>query len=80
MVLARQGNFGEALPVLNDAVAMDPTQPGALGYRGNVYATQGKLAEAEADFLRALTLSPDDPAATRGLQYVRQQQRVRQAP
>ena len=80
MVLARQGNFGEALPILNDAVAMDPTQPAALGYRGNVYATQGKLAEAEADFLRALTLSPDDPAATRGLQYVRQRQRVRQEP
>lgn len=76
MVLARAGNFDEALPLLNEAIERDPMQPAVYGYRGNVYATQGKLADAEADFRRALTLSPDDPAATRGMQYVQQQQRA----
>ena len=76
MVLAREGKFDEALPLLDEAIALEGHQPSALGYRGNIYATQGKLQEAEADYRRALALSPDDPAATRGLEYVRQQQRV----
>ena len=76
MVLARQGRLDEALPLLNDAIAADPNQPAAWGYRGNVYATQRKLVEAAADFMRALALNPSDAAATRGLTYVRQQQQL----
>ena len=76
MVLARQGRLDEALPLLNDAIAADPNQPTVWGYRGNVYATQRKLVEAAADFMRALALNPSDAAATRGLTYVRQQQQL----
>jgi Tfp pilus assembly protein PilF len=75
MVLARESKFDEALPLLNEAIAADGSQPAALGYRGNVLATQGKLDEAEADFRRALALSPNDPAAMRGLLYLQQQRR-----
>ena len=80
MILARQGRIDEALPLLNDAIAADPSQPSAWGYRGNAYATQGKLSEAAADFTRALALNPADAAATRGLTYVKQQQQLRLAP
>ena len=72
MVLARQRRFDEALPLLTSAIAADPNEPSAWGYRGNVYASQDKLAEAAADYQRALALDPADPAATRGMQYVRQ--------
>ena len=80
MVLARQGRLDEALPLLDGAIAADPSQPSAWGYRGNAYATQGKLSEAAADFTRALALNPADAAATRGLTYVKQQQQLRMAP
>jgi Flp pilus assembly protein TadD len=76
MVLARDGQLDEALPLLSEAIRLDPNQAAAYGYRGNVYAQQGKLAEAEADFQRALSLAPNDPAAVRGIQYIRQMQRV----
>jgi Flp pilus assembly protein TadD len=72
MLLAKQGKGDEALPLLSEAVLQDPNQPGAWGYRGNVHAVQGRLQEAEADFLRALQLSPNDAAATQGMRYVKQ--------
>ena len=72
MVLAKQGQFEEALPLLNDAVKADDRQAAAWGYRGNVLASQGKLLEASEDFRRALAINPDDAAAKQGLRYVEQ--------
>ncbi len=74
MLLAKQGHGDEALPLLSEAVALEPNQPSGWGYRGNVYATQGKFQEAEADYRRALALSPGDSAASLGMRYVRQRQ------
>ena len=74
MLLAKQGQGDEALPLLSEAVTLEPNQPSAWGYRGNVYATQGKFKEAEADYRQALALSPADPAASQGMRYVRQRQ------
>ncbi len=74
MILAKQGHADEALPLLSDAVALEPDQPSAWGYRGNVYATQGRFQEAEADYRRALALAPDDRAANQGMRSVKQRQ------
>jgi protein O-mannosyl-transferase len=76
MVLARQGKLDEALPLLNEALKIETNQAAGYGYRGNVYATLRKFDEAKADFEKALSLNPADPAATRGLEYVRQQQQL----
>lgn len=72
MLLAKQGKFEEALPLLNDAVAAGPDQAAGWGYRGNVLASQGKLAEAAEDFRKALAINPNDAAAKQGLRYVEQ--------
>lgn len=78
MVLAKQGKFDEALPLLTEAVKADGRQAAAWGYRGNVLASQGKLLEAAEDFRRALAINPEDAAARQGLRYVEQRLGPRQ--
>lgn len=75
MILAKQGKFDEALPLLNDAVKANGRLPAAFGYRGNVLASQGKLLEAAEDFRRALAIDPEDAAARQGLRFVEQRLR-----
>lgn len=72
MMLAKRREFAEALPLLDEAVKLDPNHPSAYAYRGNLHASEGRLTEAEADFRRALTLAPSDEMSQRGLNYIQQ--------
>ncbi len=72
MMLAKRREFAEALPLLDEAVKLDPNHPSAFAYRGNLHASEGRLAEAEADFRRALSLAPGDEMSQRGLNYIQQ--------
>lgn len=72
MMLAKRREFVEALPLMDEAVTLDPNHPSAYAYRGNLHASEGRLTEAEADFRRALTLAPNDEMSQRGLNYIQQ--------
>jgi len=52
------GRYEEAQKVLTDAVNRAPLEPKPLYLRGACYQKMGKLAEAEADYRRALELDP----------------------
>jgi tetratricopeptide (TPR) repeat protein len=56
--LAALGRHGEALQALNRAVAERPQDPEALSSRAFVHLALGRLAQADADWLRQLELLP----------------------
>jgi tetratricopeptide (TPR) repeat protein len=66
-VLVRTQRDAEALPYLNQALAIDERQIAALVNRAEVYIRQQRAAEAVADLKRAIDLDPEekDPAANR---------------
>ncbi|MCX7602663.1 MAG: tetratricopeptide repeat protein [Bryobacteraceae bacterium] len=67
-ILARKGNFAEALEALNEALRLAPDNADALAYRGNVHLLRGDPAAALADYEQALRIRPDDTAAMKGRQ------------
>src|SRR3546814_12714073 len=65
----RAGNYGAALPDLDEAVRLLPASRDAVYLRGRVNDVLGKEGAALADFGRALVLAPGDGEAhvSRGL-------------
>ena len=57
----------EAAAHATRAVALQPDDPAAHDTLGGVLAVQGKYAEAQAQFERALQLAPDDSTRERTL-------------
>jgi tetratricopeptide (TPR) repeat protein len=53
----------EAIPLLQNSIALDPNDPEAHVSLGSAYVAQGRYVEAEAEFLRALAIKPDDQDA-----------------
>ncbi|BDC51939.1 membrane protein [Bryobacterales bacterium F-183] len=64
---AKAKRYDEALTALNQAIAKDPNFDPAYAYRGNVYALQGDMERAAADYKRAVELNPSNDMAARGL-------------
>src|SRR3546814_1999753 len=59
----RAGNYGAALPDLDEAVRLLPASRDAVYLRGRVNDVLGKEGAALADFGRALVLAPGDGEA-----------------
>ncbi len=79
VVLARQGRYTEALPLLRTAYSATPARGRRnLGYalrnRGLELAQEGQLAEATAQLEEAAALIPDDADVHRGLGIARWEQ------
>ncbi len=55
-----RGRMEIALEELNEAVALDPSNPQIYNYFGLVHAMLGENAKAEQNFQRALSLAPED--------------------
>jgi tetratricopeptide (TPR) repeat protein len=70
MVLARIGRGDEALAALAESERLKQDYAPTHVYKGNVYATQGRLAEADAAFRRALELDPTNEGALAGRRFV----------
>lgn len=70
MVLAKQQKFDDAMPELEKALRMDPSNDAALTYRGNIYALRQQNDLAEADLSKALSLNPGNEGARRSLAVV----------
>ncbi|MFI4939391.1 MAG: cellulose synthase subunit BcsC-related outer membrane protein, partial [Burkholderiales bacterium] len=64
---ADAGEFGLAGHKLQEARALDPREPAALVALGQLYATQGRNAEAEKTWRAALSIEPANLGALRGL-------------
>jgi predicted TPR repeat methyltransferase len=62
-VRIRLGRPAEALPLLDAALAQEPTDAEAWGHRGTALAALGRTEEAVAAFDRVLALAPAQPAA-----------------
>ncbi|MCU0228072.1 MAG: tetratricopeptide repeat protein [Bryobacterales bacterium] len=69
----KRERYGDALRVLDEAIALDPGFPPAYSNRGNIHARQGDCSSAVTDFQQALRLMPGNAAARRGLAYCQQQ-------
>ena len=57
-VRLKLGRADEALPLLQEALALEPENPEALGHCGTALAELGRKAEALAHFDRALAADP----------------------
>jgi tetratricopeptide (TPR) repeat protein len=61
--LYTNGEYKKAIPVLDQAIALDPTQADAYYYRGLCYANLNQLKPALADLDEAVRLAPTDAYA-----------------
>jgi len=61
VALGFQGEFGKALALLEDALAVDETSHRGHNNLANVLNLSGRDQEAKASYLRALELEPDFP-------------------
>lgn len=68
---SNQGDLSEALDKLLEAVALVPNNPMLHYHLGNIYAANGKLDDAEAEFRRTLMIEPRHAAAHYELARVR---------
>ncbi len=57
----QQGQYATALKELNSAVAIDPDLSDAYGVRALVYIQMQETKLAEQDFLRVMSLAPNNP-------------------
>ena len=65
--LHKLGMFDLARLDLDQVIATNPSDARAYEARGGVYRAEGNAAAAEADYRRALALSPNRPLALHGL-------------
>ncbi|MBN2547790.1 MAG: hypothetical protein JXB15_01430 [Anaerolineales bacterium] len=72
--LARSGQYQQAEGLLETLPDIE-SRPAALDLLARMRAQQGRLAEAEALWSKALALEPANPAYLEGLQYVTRQQK-----
>jgi tetratricopeptide (TPR) repeat protein len=63
----RQGRFGEAIPLFNQALAVRPDDSRTLGSLGIALASTGRLDEAIAAFERAVAADPQNSNARANL-------------
>jgi tetratricopeptide (TPR) repeat protein len=65
--LSFHGRPAEALPQLESSVRLDPTFDRGYEFLGDLYASQGKTAEATEAYRNALRINSSNAAAARGL-------------
>lgn len=70
-VLLRDLDFERALLHAQRAVAIQPDDAGSRELLGQVLLTYGRLADAEAQFARALALNPESTFARKELELLR---------
>lgn len=74
LLAAQINQLDDALPLLDRAIAIDPTVPEYHANRGNILKIQSRLGEARAAFETALRLKPDAPEALMNLATVERAQ------
>ena len=57
----QQAQFATALKELNNAISIDPSMSDAYGVRALVYMQLGETNLAEQDFLRVISMAPNNP-------------------
>jgi len=68
--LLEQGQAGQAVPLLEQAVASDPNSLAAQNGLGLAFASVGRAAEAVAAFRKALEISSDDSRVWNNLAFL----------
>jgi len=61
-LFTQQARFDDALPVLQNAIAIDPRNIRAHEKLGKVYLNLDRLAEAQSEFEKTISLDPEQPA------------------
>jgi tetratricopeptide (TPR) repeat protein len=72
MIYTKEGKWAEARQALDLAERIDPGFDITYTYRGALYAAEGDLNSAAAEFRRSLALNPGNEAAQQGLAAVEQ--------
>jgi tetratricopeptide (TPR) repeat protein len=62
-----QGDYGNALAMLERSIALDDRSPEAFIIMGDIYASQNKLNEASKALEKAVSLAPNNAEALSGL-------------
>ena len=55
----KEGNYDEALRIIDEVMAVDPNNPFAYNTRGNTYTALNRYNEAMTDYSRAIALDPE---------------------
>jgi len=63
LLMIKGGQMGEALAMVEEALALQPENAIYLSTRGELYLREGRLDEAEQDLQRVLFAMPDTPMA-----------------
>ena len=58
LIEIEQGNFTEALRLVQEALNLSPRQPYYLNNRGFIYLNQNELIKAEADINESISIDP----------------------
>jgi len=60
IILAKAGDYNEALKYFDKVLSLDPKKAAAINNRGNIYMIQSKYQEAQKAYLTATQLAPKD--------------------
>jgi tetratricopeptide (TPR) repeat protein len=71
VVLLLQKNWGDAIPYLEKAVAMEGDNIQGHIWLGQAYSNSGELGKAKAEFNRAIDIDPNNKEAANGLALIR---------
>jgi len=79
VVLLLQKNWGEAIPHLERAVALEPDNIQGHIWLAQAYSNSGEVMKAKAEFNKAIDINPNNPDAIKGLELIRRYEQQKAA-
>ncbi|HEY2924212.1 MAG TPA: tetratricopeptide repeat protein [Candidatus Eisenbacteria bacterium] len=71
VVLLLQKNWSDAIPYLEKAIELEPTNIQGHIWLAQAYSNSGDLSKAKSEFNKAIDIDPNNPDAAKGLELIR---------